>query len=189
MKLSVGPGFSQLTGWTEQPLKVSLLPFVTTFPTACFCHWCNCGSMNSSVAPSGWMEFSLVVVVLLYGHIDFHLSQNDLLNVKIQISLLELVPNKYVFMHVHTHTHTRIYVFLNDMKKWVHISFSYPWCTPVELGKDAAPQGIYSLQHFRSELWKLRGLTDRWGNIIAIQKKKNKNKSEFIFLNQQTANG
>lgn len=50
MKLSVGPGFSQLTGWTEQPLKVSLLPFVITFPTACFCHWCNCGSMNSSVA-------------------------------------------------------------------------------------------------------------------------------------------
>lgn len=56
------------------------------------------------------------------------------------------------------------------MKNRVHVLFSYPWRTPVELGKDAPPQGIYSLQHFRSELWKLRGLTDRWGNIIAIQK-------------------
>lgn len=64
------------------------------------------------------------------------------------------------------------YLHLYDMKRQVQISFVYPWCTPVELRKDAPTQGIYSLQHFRSELWKLRGLTDRLRKMITIKKER-----------------
>lgn len=40
------------------------------------------------------------------------------------------------------------------------MQYFYPWSAPVEFGKDAAAQGVYSLQHFRGEFWELRSLTD-----------------------------
>lgn len=42
----------------------------------------------------------------------------------------------------------------------------YPWSAPVEFRKDSPTQGIYSLQHFRSEFWELRSLADKKNYII-----------------------